>query len=74
MDLKVICALSVILVVALSTLAEGKAPPSKYCCLQRYVCGPDPTDCNCSKSMPPVYVSDNKCLALVLLPKLESTF
>ncbi|XP_037233827.1 trefoil factor 2-like [Falco biarmicus] len=32
MDLKVICALSAILVIALSTLAEGKAPPSKCQC------------------------------------------
>lgn len=30
MDLKVICMLSVILIIALSTLAEGKTLPSKY--------------------------------------------
>ncbi|KAM6140984.1 trefoil factor 1-like [Pterocles gutturalis] len=32
MDLKVICGLSVILVVALSTLAEGKTPPTRCQC------------------------------------------
>lgn len=30
MDLKVVCALSITLVIALSTLAEGVAPPCKY--------------------------------------------
>ncbi|XP_008495459.2 trefoil factor 1 [Calypte anna] len=32
MDLKAICVLSVILIVALSTLAEGKAPPTRCQC------------------------------------------
>lgn len=60
MDLKVVCVLSAILVIALSTLAEGKAPPSKYLHLllcSQFVCGHDPPDCNCSESVSPVYIS-----------------
>ncbi|PKK18015.1 trefoil factor 2, partial [Columba livia] len=34
MDLKVVCVLSAILVIALSTLAEGKAPPTRCQCKQ----------------------------------------
>lgn len=49
MDLKVLCALSITLIVALSTLAEGIAPPSKYLHVllpSRYVWDPPPTDCS----------------------------
>ncbi|OPJ69787.1 trefoil factor 2 [Patagioenas fasciata monilis] len=34
MDLKVVCVLSAILIIALSTLAEGKAPPTRCQCKQ----------------------------------------
>lgn len=47
MDLKVVCALSITLIIALSTLAEGSAPPSKYLHVllpSRYGWDPHPTE------------------------------
>lgn len=49
MDLKVVCALSISLIIALSALAEGVAPPSKYIHVLlpcRYVWDPHPTACS----------------------------
>lgn len=71
MDLKVVCALSVTLVIALSTLAEGNAPPSKYIHLllpSRYVWDPHPTDC--SQSLPALTDQTAKgFLCCCLVPK-----
>ncbi|XP_074757092.1 uncharacterized protein LOC141958215 [Athene noctua] len=55
MDLKVICVLSVILVVALSTLAEGKIPPTRCQCKmalkERRNCGyPGISEVECRKA------------------------
>lgn len=75
MDLKVVCALSITLVIALSTLAEGVAPPSKYIHVllpSRYEWDPHPTDCRQSLSALTDQTA-NGLSVLLFIPQVEPT-